>query len=317
MVDEKATFIHNFEKSNLLRENSGDSNLSDVHSPTLVDRNLPVALGTEVPKERIAQESEQPTSTAAEPIQYNPTESIQANHTCVKRHVLATSSLSKTQRSTVKKACKALGSDLEHGLHQQDESTFDSSLVTHLITTSKSESLTTSQKYRRCKRTAKYMLAMAHGIFIVDFSWILASLAAAQWIDEEKYEVDGDIHTEVMGKPRESRLNRIQTGRSSDIFSLFRFVLLFRLEDYEYHVDSLRAVVFAFEGRMLPEDQLPALETSENATRTCVGIVPRGTPAESAREKYHQYHIPIVQIAWIVDCISHLEILPFGEYFPY
>lgn len=169
----------------------------------------------------------------------------------------------------------------------------------------------------RCKRTAKYMRALAEGSFVLDFAWVADSLSAGKWLSEDAYEIVGDIYSDAVGKPRESRLRRMQTGRRNDIFSVFRFVMLCKDEEFDFQLDSVRSVVDTFGGVVCWSRDYDALSEEDKARKTPIGVVSKTLPPWVAKAKWQQYQIPIVRVTWVFDSISHLEVLPFDDYYPY
>ncbi|KAF1318585.1 Pih1d3 protein, partial [Globisporangium splendens] len=186
------------------------------------------------------------------------------------------------------------------------------STVTHLIAKS-----VPPVANRRCKRTAKYMRALAEGCIIVDYSWVQASLDAGKWLHEDGFEILGDAYSDSVGKPHESHLRRIQTGRRNDIFQMFRFVLLCDETEFDWQVGSLRGVVENFGATVISEAKYLCMSEERKAAKTQVGIVSKCTTPVDAKDRYEQHQIPIVRVTWIFDSISHLEVLPFDEYYPY
>ncbi|KAF1779000.1 PIH1 domain-containing protein 3 [Phytophthora cactorum] len=169
----------------------------------------------------------------------------------------------------------------------------------------------------RCKRTAKYMRALAEGTFVMDFSWITASLAAGRWLTEDPFEMIGDIYSDAMGKPHEGHIRRVQTGRRNSIFSLFCFVLLVSEKEFDFQFASVKALVNNFGGTVVHADNFSKLNSKQRSRRTPVGVVSKTTLPSDARAKWQQFQIPIVRITWIFDSVSHLEVLPFDDYYPY
>jgi len=169
----------------------------------------------------------------------------------------------------------------------------------------------------RCKRTAKYMRALAEGSFVMDFSWICASLSAGRWLTEEPFEIIGDIYSDAVGKPHEGRMRRVQTGRRNSIFSMFCFVLLVSEKDFGFQFASVRSLVNNFGGTVVQADNFATLTKKQRTRRTPIGVVSKTTSPYDAKAKWHAFQIPIVRITWIFDSVSHLEVLPFDDYYPY
>uniref|UniRef100_M4B860 RING-type E3 ubiquitin transferase BRCA1 n=1 Tax=Hyaloperonospora arabidopsidis (strain Emoy2) TaxID=559515 RepID=M4B860_HYAAE len=171
----------------------------------------------------------------------------------------------------------------------------------------------------RCKRTAKYMRGLAEGSFVMDFSWITASLSAGRWLTEEPFEMVGDIYSNAIGKPHEGRLRRVQTGRRNSIFSMLSFVLLVSESEFDFQFNSVKALVNNFGGTVVRAESFIKAKTNskQRLRRTPVGVVSKNTLPSEATAKWEQFQIPIVRITWIFDSVSHLEVLPFDDYYPY
>ncbi|CAI5703876.1 unnamed protein product [Peronospora effusa] len=169
----------------------------------------------------------------------------------------------------------------------------------------------------RCKRTAKYMRGLAEGTFVMDFSWITASLAAGRWLTEEPFEMIGDIYSDAVGKPHEGRIRRMQTGRRNSIFSMFSFVLLVSEQEFDFQFNSVKNVVNNFGGTVVHAESFAKPKKKNRSRRTSVGVVSKTTLPSDAKAKWQQFQIPIVRITWIFDSVSHLEVLPFDDYYPY
>ncbi|CAI5734980.1 unnamed protein product [Hyaloperonospora brassicae] len=169
----------------------------------------------------------------------------------------------------------------------------------------------------RCKRTAKYMRGLAEGSFVMDFSWITASLSAGRWLTEEPFEMIGDIYSNAVGKPHEGRLRRVQTGRRNSIFSVLSFVLLVSESEFDFQFNSVRALVNNFGGTVVRAESFAKADRKQRSRRAPVGVVAKTTLPSEAKTKWEQFQIPIVRITWIFDSVSHLEVLPFDDYYPY
>jgi hypothetical protein len=239
--------------------------------------------------------------------------------------VLVGTDLSKEEAKLIMEACARLGGRFgRHFDSKRNRKTgAELSSVTHLITKAVPPPFTSADGEvldlpgLRCKRTAKYMQALAEGAFVVDVKWVTDSLSAGKWLPEDPFEMEGDMYSDAMGKPRESRLRRAQTGRRNDIFSMFRFVMLCQDEEFEYQLQSVRSVVETFGGVVSWSHEFDALSSDQRARKTPIGIVSKSLPSWVAKTRWQQYQIPIVRVTWLFDSISHVEVLPFDDYYPY
>ncbi|CAI5741714.1 unnamed protein product [Peronospora destructor] len=237
-------------------------------------------------------------------------------------YVFVSSDLTREQVKCVLEATQRLEGKFGHDFDlQRDPLTghFCTS-VTHLITKAVppiGAISDTEPDELRCKRTAKYMRGLSEGIFVMDFSWITASLAVGRWLTEEPFEMIGDIYSDAVGKPHEGRIRRMQTGRRNSIFSMFSFVLLVSEQEFDFQFNSVKTLVNNFGGTVVHAETFAKPTKKNRSRRTCVGVVSKITLPSDAKAKWQQFQIPIVRITWIFDSMSHLEVLPFDDYYPY
>lgn len=229
------------------------------------------------------------------------------------KFTLVATDLSNAECKRISTACALLGGrfGLKFDLRPDPVTGVLCSSVTHVI----AKSVTPGE--RRCKRTAKYMRALAEGCLVMDYAWVEASLEAGRWLAEGAYEMIGDAYSTSIGKPRESFERRRQTGRRHDLFQTFRFVLLCDEHEFDYQLDTLRGVVVNFGASVISAAQFQRLPSDRRRQKTQVGIVGRATAPAEAKTKWETYQIPIVRVAWLFECISHLAVLPYEEFYPY
>lgn len=227
---------------------------------------------------------------------------------------LIATDLTAAECKRVSTACALLGGrfGLSFDLRRDPETGVLCSSVTHLIAKP-----VPNANGRRCKRTAKYMRALAEGSLVMDYAWVEASLAAGRWLSEEGFEMIGDAYSSSVGKPRESHERRLATGRRHDLFQLFRFVLLCDEQEFDYQIGTLSGVVENFGGAVISSAQFLRTSPGRRAGKTHVGLVGRATAPDDAKTKWQQNQIPIVRVAWLFECISHLEIVPYEDFYPY
>ncbi|KAL4114218.1 hypothetical protein PRIC2_014898 [Phytophthora ramorum] len=236
--------------------------------------------------------------------------------------VFVSSDLNREEVKRVLEATQRLGGKFGHDFdlkHDPTSGHFCTS-VTHLITKTVPPIGAingTDSNELRCKRTAKYMRALAEGTFVMDFTWVTASLAAGRWLTEEPFEMIGDIYSDAVGKPHEGRIRRVQTGRRNSIFNMFCFVLLVSEKEFDFQFASVRTLVNNFGGTVVHADKFAKLKSKQRSRRTPIGVVSKTTSPWDAKAKWHEFQIPIVRITWIFDSVSHLEVLPFDDYYPY
>jgi hypothetical protein len=130
------------------------------------------------------------------------------------KHVhLLTNSLDRKQTSTLKKAVKQLKGSI-------GTKTTEIFMATHFVvgTTSNQASENIAKS-----RNRKQQEAMLHGKWIVSFQWIVDSMKAGKWIDEEPYEIHGDAKAAsiIPGGPKRARLQCIKNKSSSIGRSIF------------------------------------------------------------------------------------------------
>ncbi|KAJ0393528.1 hypothetical protein P43SY_006338 [Pythium insidiosum] len=259
-----------------------------------------------------------------------PPSPMPAPPTAAREMVFVGTDLTREEAKAVLLACQRLGGRFgrEFDLQRDPITGALASSVTHLITKAcpldeddededeDEEDEARSTRRRRCKRTAKYMRALAEGVWIVDVSWVRASLAAGRWVREKPFELVGDIYSDAVGKPRESRLRRQRTGRRSEIFSGLEFVLLCPPATFDFQIESLRAIVSHFGASVEWSSDYESRDPSARPHKP-VGIVSKTLEPKDAEPLWAQYSMPIVRVTWIFDSISHVRLLPFDDYYPY
>ncbi|KAE9042407.1 hypothetical protein PR001_g3667 [Phytophthora rubi] len=236
--------------------------------------------------------------------------------------VFVSSDLTREEVKRILEATQLLGGKFGHDfdLKRDPVSGHFCTSVTHLVTKAVppiGAPNGTEPVELRCKRTAKYMRALAEGSFIMDFTWITGSLSAGRWLTEEPFEMIGDIYSDAIGKPHEGRVRRVQTGRRNSIFSMFCFVLLVSEKEFDFQFASVKSLVNNFGGTVVHGESYAKLNPKQRTRRTPVGVVSKTTSPWDAKAKWQQFQIPIVRITWIFDSVSHLEVLPFDDYYPY
>lgn len=226
---------------------------------------------------------------------------------------LVATDLTNAECKRISTACSLLGGrfGLRFDFRPDPETGVLCSSVTHLIAKS------VKPGERRCKRTAKYMRALAEGCFVMDYSWVEASLEAGKWVREDDHEMLGDAYSDSVGKPHESHVQRLRIGRRNELFQRFRFILLCDEAEFDYQIETLRSVVENFGATVISTSHYKRLGPEKRAQKTQVGIVGKSTAPTDAKHQWEQFQIPIVRVAWLFDCISHLEVLSYNEYYPY
>lgn len=235
---------------------------------------------------------------------------------------LIATDLTASECKRVSTACALLGGrfGLSFDLRPDPVTGVLCSSVTHLIAKAVPLTATVASDAadgRRCKRTAKYMRALAEGSLVVDYAWVEASLEAGRWLNEEPFEMVGDAYSRSVGKPRESYERRQRTGQRHDLFQHFRFVLLCNEQEFDYQVDTLSGVVENFGGSVISSAHFARLSPVRRARKTHVGLVGRATAPADAQAQWRQHQIPIVRVPWLFECISNLEIVPYEDFYPY
>ncbi|XP_068657389.1 protein BREAST CANCER SUSCEPTIBILITY 1 homolog [Aristolochia californica] len=104
-----------------------------------------------------------------------------------KKWVLCCSSLNAEEKDSVSKLIKLAGLSLAKTWNPA---------VTHVIAS--------TDENGACKRTLKFLMGILDGKWVLKTDWVKACLTALQPVNEEKYEIEVDIHG-VKGGPREGR----------------------------------------------------------------------------------------------------------------
>jgi len=164
------------------------------------------------------------------------------------------------------------------------------------------------------QRTLKYCSAVLNGIWIMSFDWVLASLAAKNWVDETPFEIKGDNH--CFGAPQKARKTLSQPG-AQRLFEELSFHFSGTFVSPSPSRENLEQLVKIGKAQVLPS--LPAFPTSaeqflKTSTQVIVVCDPQNMTPEMAANVQQRCSLLPVSYHWILDSISAYELLPIERY---
>eukprot|EP01130_Rhizamoeba_saxonica_P018695 TRINITY_DN9440_c0_g1_i1.p1 TRINITY_DN9440_c0_g1~~TRINITY_DN9440_c0_g1_i1.p1 ORF type:complete len:766 (+),score=238.11 TRINITY_DN9440_c0_g1_i1:48-2345(+) len=161
----------------------------------------------------------------------------------------------------------------------------------------------------RASRTTKYLKAILHGMWIVSFDWILASIKDEQYALENNYEVEGDCT--FIGGPKKARLKGANIG-------LFKgYELYFHGKEYGSNlpgVDLLKELFILGKGKIL--DKMPSLPTNilEITQSKAYVLSDPNVPDKMIKTIFGKTGGYPISSSWILDCISKVNNLDIQDY---
>eukprot|EP01129_Flabellula_baltica_P010522 TRINITY_DN4459_c0_g1_i1.p1 TRINITY_DN4459_c0_g1~~TRINITY_DN4459_c0_g1_i1.p1 ORF type:complete len:401 (-),score=76.64 TRINITY_DN4459_c0_g1_i1:232-1434(-) len=196
----------------------------------------------------------------------------------VKQVVICSTNLSDDDTNQLRKIAKRLGATV---IDEYDET------ATHIVSGVVDSSKT-------IRRTMKYFYGILNGQWIVNNDWINQSYKSKQWISEKKFEIKRDTSGPCDGP----RLGRA-TGKST---------LFDSLSIYLHSTDLCP-----------PKKELKQLIEYGGGTvikrlkKNGSGIIVICS-TKKAMKLRRDYKIEPISVAWLLDCVSKYELLPFEDY---
>jgi len=141
------------------------------------------------------------------------------------------------------------------------------------------------------KRTLKVLYALAHGIWIVSFDWVLGSIRKGRWLDEKKFQVTRWF----------PGCQRARAARDQDKPKLLldgHFVFLNGNTKPAQH--ELEQLVVICGGRLV------------DRYKDCTLCI---SSSSATRPKRTSSNRPIVSEEWFLDSLTLYQRQPFDEYF--
>jgi BRCA1-associated RING domain protein 1 len=176
--------------------------------------------------------------------------------------------------------------------------------VTHVVTGLTDDVL-------RAQRTLKYCCGVLCGAWVVSFEWVLASLAAHEWVEEADYELRGDTHG--AGAPKKARL-ALRRG-APRLFEGLKFC--FAGEFVQPTKKELAKVARVGGAELLSALPTPTTTMAEylaEVKQTHVVIDPERTDVARAGEIHMVCGLVPVSYHWVLDSVSHYAVQPVDKY---
>lgn len=211
-------------------------------------------------------------------------------------HVLLASSLGDRSTDLLKRAVRGLGSAVVH--------TKWSSEVTHVLT----DPIAWGGKLL-ASRTIKHMLGILSGQWIMSARWLEESLAAGAWLDAAPYEVDGDTSTSGQGGPARGRLAR--AAGPHGIFSHLEVHLLGKFS--KPNPSRAQVVQLLHEGGATISPTWASWQDPLLRPDGAMLICDLTEVPEDVVFKCTRAALPLVNVRWLMDSISHYRALGFDE----
>ncbi|XP_077991565.1 uncharacterized protein LOC144445799 [Glandiceps talaboti] len=141
------------------------------------------------------------------------------------------------------------------------------------------------------RRTLNVLTAIARGCWLVSMEWVLKSLEAGHWVEEEPYELHDYFPAAQMCRLEKQAVCG-KEGYRQDIFACIG--LMYVAESTVPPQDKLTELIALCGGKLC---------NSLRTAKLCIG---------KTRSKGEQ---PMVTEKWVLDCISQHTTLPFAEYY--
>jgi len=164
------------------------------------------------------------------------------------------------------------------------------------------------------KRTTKYCQAVLAGAWVISFDWIMKSFSAMRWVDEDEFEVKGDLQPQ--NAPQRARLSL--AGGGQRLFKGYKFYLWGKFESPSK--EEVSAIVFTGYGQVLPSLPLAPRSTTAMLSTEALHSVILGHPTYShddnaTRDVFFRTGRQPVSIYWLLDSLTHYSMLPLENYY--
>ena len=168
--------------------------------------------------------------------------------------------------------------------------------VSHLVVSVNESNLT--------NKRLKYIKALARGIWILSWAWVVDSKKAGWWLDEILYEVRGDVVSGLNSAPRRARLS------GAPLFKNLNFFLpSIATITKEPTVEQLEDIIVCAGGKLLTEERL--MNKKDLEQRSTLAVV-----SVSVLNQKRKLNIPctIVAPSWVVCSLCKYEVLETEEH---
>ncbi|CBY41311.1 unnamed protein product, partial [Oikopleura dioica] len=183
--------------------------------------------------------------------------------------------------------------------------------VTHVV------AYGSDREKRRCNRTYKYICGIAQGCWIVSPEWIRNCLEQKTLLDEEHFEIVGDLDLDTSPNvPRISRLHKSRTSQAKSIFSDF---MIKTVRPYDMNLTKVHLYeLMRNTGATIVEDEKKLLKTS--LTPIIVGNANQSTENDYCtredllKDFSNESGIKRISRDWILDCVLNFNTLERDNY---
>ncbi|GAN02217.1 hypothetical protein MAM1_0018d01658 [Mucor ambiguus] len=166
--------------------------------------------------------------------------------------------------------------------------------VTHVITSVDRKHL--------CKRTLKYLQGVLQGKWIVDPQWVIDSTKSKKWLEEDKYEVQGDHLT---GKTHAPKL-----ARKSQQEPLFQNMKFYLCGDFngKHNKNDMLILCKAGGAKILSRKPSGHAASKKQALNPKEPIVIYSADQQKKKRPVWLNQCQVRDPQWIIDCISKFKV---------
>ena len=165
---------------------------------------------------------------------------------------------------------------------------------------------------RRCLRTAKYLLGVVTGAFVVSIDWVSQSLEAGRIVDEKMFEVSED----TCGRHGAIRARKAIQQGELPLFYNYTFYIHGKLGSFP--LKHAQTIIEAAGGTAVKSHPLlrtqALLPAAEEGQKVVVLAHKDSISDKSKRQLRLATRSPVVDISWLLECISYYEIRPFEDH---
>jgi len=169
---------------------------------------------------------------------------------------------------------------------------------------------------RRCNRTFKYIAGIAQGCWIVSPDWIKRCLERKTLLDEEYFEIIGDLDLDTSPNvPRISRLHKSRTSQAKSVLSDFmiKTVRPYDMNLTKAHLHELMkntgANIVEDENKLLHTNLIPIIIGNANASQN-----DNVTREEQLKDFSNETGIKRISRDWVLDCVLNFSTLDRENY---
>ncbi|CAM9098889.1 unnamed protein product [Discosporangium mesarthrocarpum] len=162
-------------------------------------------------------------------------------------------------------------------------------------------------------RSIKYLRGVASGKWVITPAWLQACLSRGYLVEEDQYELTGDLKSQVPDAPRRSRLSCIDENRAG-LFSGMSFCLYGAFGTHCPPRVDLVPMLQAQGGRVVNKlEELAIASAVQDGNQRAVIIFQETTPEETAHlgrtlsdlfTDWGETRLAVVQPSWVVESVG-------------